>query len=105
MQSDNAIETSSLTKRFKSKFSTEQGIWVFKRRETRTLTAVNNLNLKIKRGELFGLLGPNGAGKTTLVKMLCTLLPPDAGTATVNGFDISHEQMNVRRSLGTLFSV
>ncbi len=69
------------------------------------MTAVDSLSLEIKRGELFGLLGPNGAGKTTLVKMLCTLLPPDGGTARVNGFDILKEQMSVKRSLGTLFSV
>jgi ABC-2 type transport system ATP-binding protein len=69
------------------------------------VTAVDHLNLKIKKGELFGLLGPNGAGKTTLVKILCTLLPPDEGEAYVNGFDVVREQMDVRRSLGTRFSV
>ena len=67
--------------------------------------AVDNLNLTIEKGELFGLLGPNGAGKTTLVKMLCTLLPPDSGTALVDGYDIVSEPMQVKRSLGTLFSV
>jgi ABC-2 type transport system ATP-binding protein len=70
-----------------------------------TVNAVDNLNLEIKKGELFGLLGPNGAGKTTLVKMLCTLLPPDSGTASINGYDIVKQQMQVKRSLGTLFSV
>jgi len=70
-----------------------------------SVNAVDNLNLTIKRGQLFGLLGPNGAGKTTLVKMLCTLLPPDSGTATVNGYDIVKQPMQVKRSLGTLFSV
>lgn len=69
------------------------------------MTAVDHLNLKIGKGELFGLLGPNGAGKTTLVKILCTLLPPDEGEACVNGFDVVRQQMDVRRSLGTLFSV
>ena len=58
------------------------------KRKTHSVNAVDNLNLNIKKGELFGLLGPNGAGKTTLVKMLCTLLPPDSGTAIVNGYDI-----------------
>lgn len=66
---------------------------------------MDNLNLTIEKGQLFGLLGPNGAGKTTLVKMLCTLLPPDSGTAKVDGYDIVSEQMQVKRSLGTLFSV
>jgi ABC-2 type transport system ATP-binding protein len=51
------------------------------------------------------LLGRNGAGKTTLVKVLCTLLPPDEGTATVNGFDVVKQQMQVKRSIGTIFSV
>jgi len=69
------------------------------------VTAVDHLNLEIRRGELFGLLGPNGAGKTTLVKSLCTLLPPDEGNALVNGFDVARQPMDVRRSIGALFSV
>ena len=75
------------------------------RKKTVETNAVDNLNLAIQKGQLFGLLGPNGAGKTTLVKMLCTLLPPDGGTALVNGYDIIKQQMQVKRSLGTLFSV
>jgi ABC-2 type transport system ATP-binding protein len=100
--SENAIETINLTKSFKSKIPNEGG---FFRRKTVTVNAIDNVNLTIKKGELFGLLGPNGAGKTTLVKMLCTLLPPDSGTALVNGYDIVKQQMQVKRSLGTLFSV
>ncbi len=104
MQNENAIETHNLTKTFKSKTQTaETGL--FKRKKTVSINAIDNLNLTIKKGELFGLLGPNGAGKTTLVKMLCTLLPPDQGTALINGYDINKEQMQVKRSLGTLFSV
>ena len=106
MQGENAVETRGLTKIFKSKLgSPGQGLGLFRRKESRTVRAINNLNLEIKTGELFGLLGPNGAGKTTLVKILSTLLPPDEGTARVNGFDVVREQMNVKRSLGTLFSV
>jgi ABC-2 type transport system ATP-binding protein len=105
MQNENAIETFDLTKTFKSKLSAENGNWPLGKKELRTVTAVDHLSLEIKRGELFGLLGPNGAGKTTLVKILCTLLPPDGGTARVNGFDILKEQMSVKHSLGTLFSV
>ena len=101
MPNENAIETINLTKVFKSKIQ-EPGHF---RRKTVTVNAVDNLSLEIKKGELFGLLGPNGAGKTTLVKMLCTLLPPDRGTALVNGYDIVKEPMKVKRSLGTLFSV
>lgn len=103
MQDENAIQTIRLTKTFKSKVpSSEAG---FFRRKTVSVNAVDNLTLEIKKGELFGLLGPNGAGKTTLVKMLCTLLPPDSGTALINGYDVVKEPMKVKRSLGTLFSV
>jgi ABC-2 type transport system ATP-binding protein len=104
LQSENAIETHNLTKIFKSKANTGNHSFL-KRAKTVPLKAVDNLNLEIKKGELFGLLGPNGAGKTTLVKMLCTLLPPDEGTAKINGYDVVKEQMEVKRSLGTLFSV
>lgn len=100
MQSENAIETINLTKTFSSRLPEGR----FSRKTVKT-KAIENLNLKIKKGELFGLLGPNGAGKTTLVKMLCTLLPPDSGTALINGYDIVKQQMKVKRSLGTLFSV
>jgi len=55
------------------------------------ITAVDNLNISIEEGEVFGLLGPNGAGKTTIIKMLATLLEPTSGTATVNGFDIKKQ--------------
>ncbi|MGA2680671.1 MAG: ABC transporter ATP-binding protein [Candidatus Bathyarchaeia archaeon] len=102
MPTENAIETISLTKRFKSTVPNGGG---FLRRKAVTVNAVDGINLTVKKGELFGLLGPNGAGKTTLVKMLCTLLPPDGGTALINGFDIVKQQMQVKRSLGTLFSV
>jgi ABC-2 type transport system ATP-binding protein len=106
MSSENAIETHNLTKVFKSKVrSVETRTSIFKRGEPKIVNAVDHLNLEIKRGELFGLLGPNGAGKTTLVKILCTLLPPDEGTAYVNGFDAATEQMDIKRSIGTLFSL
>lgn len=101
MQNENAIETINLTKMFKSKDPNRSGF----RRKTVTINAIDNLNFQIKKGELFGLLGPNGAGKTTLVKILCTLLPPDSGTALINGYDIVKQQMQVKSSLGTLFSV
>ncbi|HYA78676.1 MAG TPA: ABC transporter ATP-binding protein [Verrucomicrobiae bacterium] len=103
MQSENAVQTMNLTKTFKSKIQTSET--KFYNRKTISVNAIDHLNLEIKKGELFGLLGPNGAGKTTLVKMLCTLLPPDSGTALINGYDIIKDQMKVKRSLGTLFSV
>jgi ABC-2 type transport system ATP-binding protein len=101
LQNEYAIQTMNLTKTFKTKILYAS---LFNR-QTRCVNAVDNLNLNIKKGELFGLLGPNGAGKTTLVKILCTLLPPDDGVATVNGFDVAKQQMQVKKSIGTIFSV
>jgi len=103
VQNEYAIRTVNLTKTFRSK--AQGGNRGFFRRTKVTVKAVDNLNIEIKKGELFGLLGPNGAGKTTLVKMLCTLLPPDSGTAFIKGYDIVKQPMQVKRSLGTLFSV
>jgi ABC-2 type transport system ATP-binding protein len=64
--------------------------------------AVDNLNLNIKQGEIFGFLGHNGAGKTTTINMLTTLLTPTKGTASVGGFDIVKEDMKVREIIGYL---
>lgn len=64
------------------------------------LTAVHALDLDIRRGEVFGLLGPNGSGKTTTIRMLCGLVLPTSGTATVAGFDISTQAEQVRRRIG-----
>jgi ABC-2 type transport system ATP-binding protein len=102
---DYAIVTRDLTKTYKSKIRSPDQRSTFFQRKNRTVTAVDHLNLEIRRGELFGLLGRNGAGKTTLVKILCTLLPPDEGSASVNGFDVVKQQMQVKRSIGTIFSV
>jgi len=65
--------------------------------------AVDNLNITVDKGEIFGLLGPNGAGKTTTVSMLCTILKPTSGTATVDGYDIINESSKVRKSIGIVF--
>ena len=66
-------------------------------------TAVNNINLQVKEGEIFGLLGPNGAGKSTTISMLCTILKPTSGTALINGLDILKEPKEVRKSIGIVF--
>jgi ABC-2 type transport system ATP-binding protein len=65
-------------------------------------TAVNGITFTVEPGEIFGLLGPNGAGKSTLIRMLTTLLPPTAGTAVVNGYDIVKQADGVRRSIGVI---
>src|SRR5881394_1376921 len=65
-------------------------------------TAVNGISFAVEDGEIFGLLGPNGAGKSTLIRMMVTLLPPTAGTALVNGFDVRTEADGVRRSIGVI---
>jgi ABC-2 type transport system ATP-binding protein len=62
--------------------------------------AVNGLNLEIHRGEMFGFLGPNGAGKTTTIKMLCGLLEPTSGSATVAGYDVMKEPTKMKEHIG-----
>ena len=65
---------------------------------------LQNVSLAVSEGEFFGLLGPNGAGKTTLFKMLATLVLPDAGTATVGGFDVVAESAKVRSVLAPVIA-
>jgi len=80
----NAIEVQSIVKKFGE------------------FTAVNGISFAVEEGEIFGLLGPNGAGKSTLIRMLVTLLPPTAGTAIVNGFDVMKQSDGVRQSIGVI---
>src|SRR4030042_5992262 len=79
------LETENLTKKFNG------------------MTAVDSVNLKIKKGELFGLLGPNGAGKTTFISMLVTTLHPTSGTARLCSYDIVKNQDDVRKCIGIVF--
>lgn len=67
--------------------------------EKKELTALQNINLDIQQGELFGLLGPNGAGKTTLIKILTTLLSPSSGKATVAGYDVDKDPEKIRHRI------
>jgi len=62
--------------------------------------AVNGIDLSINRGELFSLLGPNGAGKTTTINMLCCLLKPTRGTASILGYDIMKQPYQIKRRIG-----
>jgi len=80
--SENIIEVKGLLKTFGS------------------FTAVNKIDLEVKKGEIFGFLGANGAGKSTTIKMLSGLLMPDGGKASVAGFDVAKEPENVKRNIG-----
>jgi ABC-type multidrug transport system ATPase subunit len=78
----NAIELDKLTKRFGG------------------FTAVDALTFSVPKGTIFGFLGPNGSGKTTCIRMLCGVLQPTSGGATVNGHDIVRDSESVKRSIG-----
>lgn len=78
----NAIEVHNVKKTFES------------------ITALEDINIEIKDGELFGFIGPDGAGKTTLFRILTTLLIPDTGTATVLGFDTVKDYKSIRNIAG-----
>lgn len=67
------------------------------------LVAVDQLSFEVEPGELFGFLGPNGAGKTTTINILCTLLQPTSGQASVAGFDVLQQPFQVRQSIGIIF--
>ncbi len=76
------IETHNLAKQFKN------------------VTAVDGLNLSVRRGEIFGLLGPDGAGKTTTIRMLCAIMDPSEGSARVAGFDTVKEPEEIKKRIG-----
>jgi len=76
------IEIRDLTRRFKK------------------VTAVDGLNLSVRRGEIFGLLGPDGAGKTTTIRMLCAIMDPTEGSARVAGFDTVREPEEIKKRIG-----
>ena len=62
--------------------------------------AVDQVNLTVERGEIFGFLGPNGAGKSTTIRILCGLLAPTEGKAVVRGYDVATEPELVKQSIG-----
>jgi ABC-2 type transport system ATP-binding protein len=90
------IDVKDLRKTFRSKDRKTKGAIV---------EAVRSINFAVKKGEIFGLLGPNGAGKTTTMRMLCTLLTPTSGTATIAGYDLLSQQESVRKSIGYVSQV
>jgi drug efflux transport system ATP-binding protein len=65
-----------------------------------TFVAVDHVNLQVPRGEIFGFLGPNGAGKSTTIRMLCGLLTPTSGDASVHGYDVKNQPELIRRNIG-----
>jgi ABC-2 type transport system ATP-binding protein len=67
------------------------------------IEAVRGVDFEVATGEVFGFLGPNGAGKTTTINMLCTLVKPSAGAASVAGHDVVRERDDVRRNIGLVF--
>lgn len=81
----NIIEVKNLTKKFGD------------------FTAVDNISLTVKRGEIFAFLGPNGAGKTTTIKTMTTLLNPTSGEITLNSFNVHNDPLETRRSFGIVF--
>jgi ABC-2 type transport system ATP-binding protein len=81
---DEVIITQGLTKKYKD------------------VCAVENLNLKVQSGEIFGFLGPNGAGKTTTIRVLTTLTKPTSGTACITGFDVSKKPDKVKKVIGVV---
>jgi len=92
------IETSNLTKRYPIiKGYRDLILHPFRKKE---ITALSDLNIQVKRGEIFGLLGPNGAGKTTLIKILCTLVLPTSGRALVNGYDVMKDGKSIKKIIG-----
>ena len=80
----------------------ERGSLFTLKTKSRSVTAVDNVSFTARDGEVTGLLGPNGAGKTTTLRMLSTLLTPDAGQAQIDGADLTRERAVVRQRLGVL---
>ena len=72
------------------------------RRSFGPVVAVDGISFDVEKGQVLGLLGPNGAGKSTAMRMLACFLRPDSGTATIDGYDILQNPIEVRRSIGYL---
>jgi len=92
---NHAVETFDLNRTFKLKREKRKK----NKNKNDKVIALENVNLKIHQGELFGILGPNGAGKTTLIKILSTLLLPSSGTALVDGIDVVKYPEEVRKRI------
>ena len=95
------IHIEGLEKRFARNVG-HPALWrrILGRYQTVPVVAIDGLDLHVEQGRFFSLLGPNGAGKTSTVRVLCTLLLPDAGSCRVAGFDVATQQRQVRRNIG-----
>ena len=87
-----AIEAKELRRIYKIRGPKRKG-------DAKELVALDNINLEVQRGQVFGLLGPNGAGKTTLIKIMSTLLLPTSGIARVEGLDVTRDIQEIRRQI------
>jgi len=97
-----AIKTLNLSKRFPlTKRYRELILNPFCHPET---AALDDINVHVNDGEVFGVLGPNGSGKTTLIKILSTLILPTSGTAFVNGMDVTRKEKEIKRTIGYVVS-
>lgn len=94
-----AIKTENLTRIYKVKGQKKDKGEKNADGSSKTLVALDGVNLEVYQGELFGLLGPNGAGKTTLIKILTTLLAPTGGVCYVDGFDVVKQSDEVRHRI------
>ena len=92
-----AIEIQGVRKTFRVREREAGAPWW--RRQSKDKVALHELDLTVERGGVTGILGPNGSGKSTLIRILATLLTPDAGTARVFGWNVVHEALQVRRHI------
>lgn len=94
-----ALEVINAYKTFYEDDSDAQRPWwrVWEKKPRRLVTAVDHVSFAVKTGEIYGILGPNGSGKSTLIRLISTLLIPDAGTVRVFGLDVQKETPQVRR--------
>jgi ABC-2 type transport system ATP-binding protein len=103
MNSGSAIRTEALGRIYRLRPSRKETRAARKKGQvellSRELVALDNVNVAVHRGEIFGLLGPNGAGKTTLIKILTTLLSPSSGKAWVDGLDVETQAPEIRRRI------
>ncbi|MFL5805426.1 MAG: ATP-binding cassette domain-containing protein, partial [Roseiflexaceae bacterium] len=93
-----ALEIAGAVKRFGKEDKQKRPFWKLGAHMPREMTvAVDQMNITVRRGEIFGLLGANGSGKSTLIRLVSTLLIPDGGEIRVFGHDVQHEERTVRR--------